>query len=50
MIERFHITQEKIQTIKTLTDIPIQNDLTYDDIVERLEKIRQLSDELCDLA
>jgi predicted DNA-binding protein YlxM (UPF0122 family) len=49
MIERFRITQEKISKIKTLTDIPVPNDLTYKDILERLEKIRQLSDELCDL-
>jgi predicted DNA-binding protein YlxM (UPF0122 family) len=49
MIERFHITQEKIQTIKTLTDIPTPYRLSYDDILERLVKIRQLSDELCDL-
>jgi predicted DNA-binding protein YlxM (UPF0122 family) len=50
MIERFRITREKINTIKSLTDIPVQNDLTYEDILDRLEKIRQLSDELCDLA
>jgi predicted DNA-binding protein YlxM (UPF0122 family) len=49
LIERFRITQEKIGTIKTLTDISLQNDLTYDDLLERLEKIRQLSEELSDL-
>jgi predicted DNA-binding protein YlxM (UPF0122 family) len=50
LIERFRLAQEKISTIKTLTDIPIQNDLNYDDIRERLVRIRQLSDELGELA